>query len=71
MGGSRVEGGVVMTVDVSGGEMGGGSLDLEQRFFGEVFRCPLAVARDFGRYLRTALAVRPGHDVVKKFFLMA
>jgi hypothetical protein len=45
-------------------------LDVDRRFLGEDLRCTMAVARDFGRYLCTASAVRPGH-VAKKFFLIA
>ena len=59
-----------MTVDGWGEEIMGRIFDVERRFLGEDFRCPLAVARDLGRYFRTASAVRPGH-VVKKFFSMA
>jgi hypothetical protein len=61
---------VVMTVDASVGARVGGFLDVDRRFLGEDLRCPLAVARVFGRYLRTSSAVRPGH-VAKKFFLIA
>ena len=68
--GSVDEGGVVMTVDGSGGETVGLILDVERRFFGVAFRWPLAVARDLGRNFRTASAVRPG-QVAKKFFSMA
>jgi hypothetical protein len=69
-GGSWLEVGAVMTVDASVGARVGRFLDVNRRFLGEDLRCPLAVARDFGRYLQTVLAVRPGH-VAKKFFLIA
>jgi hypothetical protein len=59
-----------MTVDASVGARVGLFVDVDRRFLGADLRCPSAVARDFGRYLRTASAVRPGH-VAKKFFLMA
>ena len=62
--------GVVMTVLASVGARVGQSLDVDRRFLGAALRCPLAVARDLGRYLRTASAVRPGH-VAKKFFSLA
>jgi hypothetical protein len=45
-------------------------LDVERRFLGAAFRCPFAVAKDFGRNLRTASDVSPGH-VVKKLLSMA
>jgi hypothetical protein len=70
--GSGVEGGVVMTVGASMVEMAGRGLDVDRRFLGEALRCPLAVARDLGRYFLTATpsAVSPG-QLVKKFFLIA
>jgi hypothetical protein len=43
---------------------------VDRKFFGVALRCPLAVARDLGKYLRTASAVRPGH-VTKKLSSMA
>ena len=69
-GGSELEGGVVMTVEALVWAMAGRLVDVDRRFLGVDFRCPLAVARDLGRYLQTASAVRPGH-VAKKFFLIA
>ena len=66
-----MEGGVVMTVDGEGAELLGARFwEVDRRFFGVALRCPLAVARDLGRYLQMASAVRPG-QVVKKFFSMA
>jgi hypothetical protein len=69
-GGSGLDVGAVMTVEASVGAMVGSLVDVDWRFFGVDLRCPLAVDRDLGRYLRTASAVRPGH-VAKKFFLIA
>jgi hypothetical protein len=45
-------------------------LDVDRRFLGVALRCPLAVARDLGRYLQTASAVRPG-QVAMKFVSIA
>jgi hypothetical protein len=59
-----------MAVFASVGARVGRVLDVDRRFLGAALRCPLAVARDLGRYLRTASAVRPG-QVAKKFFLIA
>ena len=39
----------------------GGGILVDRVFFLAWRMCPLAVATDFGRYLRTSLAVRPGH----------
>ena len=59
-----------MAVSVLDWIIAGGLLDVERRLFGVDLRYPLAVASALGRYLRTALDVRPGH-VVKNLWSMA
>lgn len=59
-----------MSVDDGGAGKIGRLFEVDLRLFGLVLRCPFAVARDLGRYLRTASAVSPG-QVVKKLFSIA
>jgi hypothetical protein len=53
-----------MAVFASVGARAGRVIDVDRRFLGAALRCPLAVARDLGRYLRTALAVRRGEEIL-------
>ena len=53
-----------------GAAVEGGVILVDRWFFRVAFKCPFAVASDFGRNFRTASAVRPGH-VAKKLLSMA